>query len=455
MNPVSNALAPTVIQTLIEKGEFISAHASALQLFVQRPDDYELGVIFLRTAIFIERVDSVIAVLHDLSARIPPQTLHLLSFQAHLCCGHFSAAWQHLQQSGLAKESVAFHDCAFLIALQEHDLPAAMAHLTAIERQVDRPLQHFFKKFDIWKQQGRYADITQQLAMLQANVPPNFRIEHLHLRLWQAGVAHDLRQFERSVSITEQIIADVLATPLVPPLAQLANPAAPTTKPWTRQQQHQVVKDLERLTLMHDLPLFMVAGSLLSLVREGDFFLSDKDMDLGLLDGDFASVLRLLVDSGVFIDVSPSAYFVGFAQLRHRATGFMLDVTHYHERNQHIHAIWAHVSGEVFRETVFAKFALREACFPSLRCRVLIPDPPEPYLASLYGDWRTPDPYFDTVLAARNLSGVTRFLHSLAMIKMADAVVNQQWQKVKAGVTHLRAGGVHSALFTQIDNLNL
>ena len=80
---------------------------------------------------------------------------------------------------------------------------------------------------------------------------------------------------------------------------------------------------------MHQVPLFLVAGSVLALVREGDFFLSDKDIDLGVFDADFERATALLINSPYFDDVSPPNYFLGYTQLRHRATGFTVDVTRY------------------------------------------------------------------------------------------------------------------------------
>ncbi len=443
---MSNTLPPAVIHTLLANGEFIQAHASALALYAQQADNYELGLLFLQTANLIERADSVIAVLHDIANRIPPQTLHLLLFQAYLCDRNYPAAWQHLAQTGLAKESVAFHDCAFRIALQEHHLPAALAHLSAIEQLAERPLTHFFKKFEIFKLQGKYAEIAQHIAMLQQAIPANAQIEQQQLQLWQAGIAHSQHDFAHSLRITEQLIGAFINTPTSKAQAK------PAAKAWTRQRQHQVIKDIERLVLMHQLPLFMVAGSLLSLVREGDFFLSDKDIDLGLLDGDFAQVTDLLIKSGYFDDISPPNYFVGYTQLRHRATGFTVDVTRYHSEAEHIYATWGHISGEVLRQTRFAKFSLREQQFASLRCRLLIPAQTDQYLSSMYGDWRTPDPHFDTVIAACNLCALTPFLHSLSFIKIADALQSQRWIKAQSSIKHLHDHGFHSPLLNQLQS---
>lgn len=439
---------PAEIHRMYANGEFIQAHASALALYAQRPDSYEIGLLFLQTALCIERADSVIAVLQDIAEGIPAQTRHLLLFQAHMLNGDYAASWQHLAQTGLAKDSPAFHDCAFRIASQEHDLCAALEHLNSLERQLDRPLSHFFKKFEILKQQGRNAEIAQQITFLQQSIPGTATIEHQQLLLWRAGTLHNQHDFLRSILITTQLIADfVISAPSKP----ITN-AAQLVKPWTRRRQHQVIKDLERLIVMHQFPLFMVAGSLLSLVREGDFFLSDKDIDLGLLDGDFAQVIALLVKSRYFQDVSPPDYFVGYSQLRHRSTGFIVDVTRYHSKDEHIYATWGHTSGEALRQTRFTKFSLHEAFFPSLRCRLLIPDQTDSYLTSMYGDWRTPDPHFDTVVAACNLCEFTPFLHSLSFIKIADALQSQRFVKAKASIKHLHDCGFSSPLLDQLQS---
>ncbi len=446
---MSNTLTPAAVNALFEKNAFIEAYAAALALFAQQPGDYETGLIFLRTAIFIERVDGVIALLHDLSARVPPQSLHLLLFQAYLCDGQFKAAWQHLQQTGLPTNSMAFHDCAYRIHFQQYNLSAALEQLNAKERLGDCTLDHFLKKLEIFKLQGQFADSRQQLAMLQSSVPQSETKTRAQLQLWHAGIAHDEHDFALGLRITGQLIEDFLALPQV---EQRVN-VAMKTKPWTRQRQHQVIKDLEHLILLHALPMFMVAGSVLSLVREGDFFINDKDLDLGLLDADFEHATQLLIDSPHFDDISPANYFVGYKQLRHRATGLIVDVTHYQTNNEEVHAIWRHVSGEILRKTVFAKFALREAFFPSLRCRVLIPDQVETYLETLYGDWRTPDKNFDTVIAARNLSELTPFLLSLGFIKIADALHNDHYKKARSTVEHLQDNGYQHRLLTKIHEL--
>ena len=132
-------------------------------------------------------------------------------FQAQLCSGNGKAAWQHLHLAGLAENSVAFHECAFRIALQEHDLSAALLHLEALEQQSELPLAHFLKKFEIFKLQGAYSQIQQQIAFLQHRIAHDDRATHARLRLWQVGVAHNEHNFAQSLSLSEQLICELLA----------------------------------------------------------------------------------------------------------------------------------------------------------------------------------------------------------------------------------------------------
>ena len=442
------------IRMMCKNGEFIRAHSSALGLFIQQPQDYQLGLLLLQTAILIERVDTVIAVFHDLSPqtleKIPSQSRHLLLFQAYLCARQFGVAWEHLNASGLAKDSLAFHDCAYRIDFQELNLSSALHRLELMEQIGDRPLTHFMTKFEVLKLQANYQEISRQIHLLQSVIPQSQIMAHRQLQLWTAGLAHDASNFEASLQITEQVIADYIDSADVQRSGR--NGADAQAKAWTRQQQHLVVRDLERLILKHGLPMFMVAGSLLSLVREGDFFLSDKDMDVGLLDADFEQATQCLIDSAYFDDVSPPNYFVGFKQLRHRPTGFIVDVTHYLTDQDQVHAIWGHVSGAVLRQTSFPLFTLREEFFSNLRCRVLVPDQVDVYLASLYGDWRTPNRYFDTVVAACNLCELTPFLLSLSFMRIADALLSGRHLSASATVKHLTDHGFQSNLVTKIND---
>ncbi len=436
------------IQTQLQQGEFIAAHANASILLSKNPADHATGLLFLQTAIYVERLDNVGALLADLHGKIPSQMSALLNLQAKLHSGDFEGATRCLHESGLAENSLPFHDCAYRIAFQQHDLTKALAHLDAMERLSARPLDHFMTKFEILKLQGRYSVITDAIQQLLAQVPAEPISIRWHLRLWEAGIAHSELRFQDSVALSQSLIRDYLASPMT----QLAA-ANPPARPWTRRRQHQVMDDLERLVLTLKLPIFLAAGSLLALVRDGDFFASDKDIDLGVMDSTAEDVALSLVATGYFDDISPPGYFVGYKQMRHRRTGVIVDMGSYERTDSGWRASWRHSSGQVLREAVFPDFSIRSWDHPALRCRIPVPDDVDAYLSSTYGDWRTPDPLFDTVVAAHNLTGLTPFLNSLIHIRITQALFNNVRDTAKSSARHLQDRGFHSDLFERIHAL--
>lgn len=436
------------IQSQIRRGEFVAAHANALMLLNSHPADYAVGRLFLQTAFYAERVESVGALLADLRDGIPAQMSALLNLQANLHCGDFDGAQRCLQQSGLTENSLIFHDCAYRIAFRQHKLESALTHLDAMERFGARPLEHFLAKFEILKLQGRYPAITDAIQQLLPLVDAESVSARWQLKLWQAGIAHSELRFQDSVMLAQDLIGEYLASPMAQQTVD-----APPAKPWTRQRQHQVMADLERLILQHKLPVFLAAGSLLALVREGDFFASDKDIDLGVVEAGAEGVAQTLVASGYFDDISPPGYFIGYKQMRHRRTDFIVDIAQYQAVGEKLMACWRHPSGQVLREAVFPHFGLRDWDHLVLRCRIPVPDDLEAYLGSMYGNWRTPDPQFDTVIAACNLTGLTDFLLSLTQIRISHALLGNARNTAKALSGHLQKRGVHSELLECIDAL--
>jgi hypothetical protein len=78
-------------------------------------------------------------------------------------------------------------------------------------------------------------------------------------------------------------------------------------------------------------------------------------------------------------------------------------------------------------------------------------DHPESWLEALYGDWRTPDPDFDTVIGARNLRGFTLLTQCYALAR-----INNNWQhgnipKALSLIRHCLRHQPDNALFQQIE----
>jgi hypothetical protein len=165
-------------------------------------------------------------------------------------------------------------------------------------------------------------------------------------------------------------------------------------RPSFEEEAREALLDLHRELEPLGVQPFLISGTLLGYVREGDFIPWDKDIDLGVLSQEIASSdleaavaswprftakrldwtdrLRIDHDNGIKIDVFP----------------------HYPDGPDRV---WHDGTATRWWNT---PFGLRTVSF--LGVDQAVPDDPERYLEENYGDWRTPDPYFDARLDAPN-----------------------------------------------------
>lgn len=138
---------------------------------------------------------------------------------------------------------------------------------------------------------------------------------------------------------------------------------------------------------------FLISGTLLGCIREGNILGHDKDIDVGVMeDVPLPQLAQALRQSGRFL-VQHSVHDK-VLQVRH-ANGVLIDIfTHWLEDGL------LHHSGQKTGWTN-SPFGLKETEF--LGERFAIPDDPERYLAENYGDWRTPKKDYDTFSDTPNM----------------------------------------------------
>lgn len=150
---------------------------------------------------------------------------------------------------------------------------------------------------------------------------------------------------------------------------------------------------------------FLMSGTLLGIIRDGEFMAHDYDVDLGLLPGnDIESARQALDGSPTFA-----------AEVRHdrvvaeHTSGATLDVFLHVERDglywhrTEIHEWWNTPFDLVDHDVGDRTY--------------LIPDDPERYLDENYGSWRRPAPFYDISFDTPNRRyrhdpAALRFLHS-------------------------------------------
>ena len=133
--------------------------------------------------------------------------------------------------------------------------------------------------------------------------------------------------------------------------------------------------------------IFLISGTLLGFIRNGDFLTHDTDLDVGIFDGfDPLALRRVIWATGCFtIMPQRSPHCI---RVRH-VNGTPIDIfTHYRTTDDYWH-------GGVKVSWHNTPFGLKPADFNGIS--IWIPDDPERYLEENYGiDWRKPKRSFDS-----------------------------------------------------------
>ncbi|MCR4666338.1 MAG: tetratricopeptide repeat protein [Desulfovibrio sp.] len=160
-----------------------------------------------------------------------------------------------------------------------------------------------------------------------------------------------------------------------------------------KESARQALADLITSTRQSNLELFLISGSLLGFLREGDFLEHDTDLDTGIFAGFDQSLLKKAIyNAGCFIIMPQRSQHC--LRVLH-VNGIYIDIfTHYRDSEDYWHS-GVKVSWHN------SPFALRRENFKGLE--ILIPDPPEKYLEENYGmDWTIPKQNFDSALDCPN-----------------------------------------------------
>lgn len=181
-----------------------------------------------------------------------------------------------------------------------------------------------------------------------------------------------------------------------------------------------------------NVPFFLAYGTLLGIVRDGDLLPHDKDMDVGLPAD---------VDREWLIDQLCSNY--GFSRsslplpnkeidhwnisVVHKETDITIDLFFFIPDGGDLISGIYHLPHPLYWR--FSRFETSEIEYLGHAWQV--PNPPERYLAEIYGsDWQVPDPYFDSLI-----SGCNRNPESLdvaicfALNRLYDRMDRGEWKK--------------------------
>lgn len=177
-------------------------------------------------------------------------------------------------------------------------------------------------------------------------------------------------------------------------------------------------------------PFYLMAGTLLGLVRDGDLMSHDKDIDLALpYESDRDAVAALFLESGYFSvprrpEVPANDPLWAFGVV-HDASGITIDLFFARNEPDGVRFGFGLAPRQVFGKV--RPFQIGTLEWSGRQWPV--PMPPEQYLEDIYGaDWRRPDPYFDTVLSnsCRCPESLPRAINH-GLLRLADALKNGDW----------------------------
>lgn len=159
---------------------------------------------------------------------------------------------------------------------------------------------------------------------------------------------------------------------------------------------------------------FPFAGTLLGIEREGKLLEFDKDIDIAVWVTSLDACSKILKENG-WRSVQKGIAYRNYSDYVHDESGITLDVCGLEHRNDH--QIVGGFSlpeypAEYQRVSVFPAFELTQR--NTLQGDVWYPGQPEKILTAFYGDWRTPNPLWDTVISALNLEKFTLLVRCYA-----------------------------------------
>ncbi|MBB1487242.1 tetratricopeptide repeat protein [Oceanospirillum sediminis] len=149
---------------------------------------------------------------------------------------------------------------------------------------------------------------------------------------------------------------------------------------------------------------FLTGGALLGMEREGCLLPFDRDLDIAVPHQEIPQAARLLLSNGWEKVVLPMPMLTPLP-FKHKATGIVLDIyaVEIEEGTGNvISGTWMKgIPWEWQRVIVFpGPLSLHIEVRPEGKVWTL--DDKDSWLSALYGDWRTPDPYFSTPVCAYN-----------------------------------------------------
>lgn len=437
--PSTADLPATSVNSLLCSGRYGEAFALALIRCAEQPGSVDTATDLTNAAICAERADEVIPILESRRAALDPIAYARLQARLALACGATMAA--RAQADALASTPAATLDRLAIesaAAEQVGALDQAIAILREREGAIGNiPFAWLPQRWQLQCRLGRSNLVLDETARIVADIPASFIAERRTVGLHRAQAFLAALRFDESIAQSLALIKDFAAG------APLPATGLPVVRLETRRKQRRVAGDLEWLIIAHRLPVVIVAGTLLTLARDGDFHAHDPDFDLAVVPpATSEEVTGHLLASGLFRPQRRSVECGSFRTLNHIPTGTAVDVIEFRLEDGRFVSTWQHASGVVLRRSAVPRFGIAPMFHPGIQRRLPVPDDIDGVLSATYGDWRTPDAHFDTLVCSPAILEDTGYLRSIAAVRLADALLAGNTGMARHLAGHLESVGV-------------
>jgi tetratricopeptide (TPR) repeat protein len=310
---------------------------------------------------------------------------------------------------------------------------------------------------------GDYGKAIDQLTALDPqNNTLAFQIDLARCLCKQGESLASIARLDRAIELliasqnpSEAFSADALQG------AGVRHDGAKAEKSFDVNKAARALSDLTRMANEKGTPVFLVSGTLLGYVREGQLLAHDKDIDVGIVGWENQYELCMALQETGLFTVS-TQYLKGkdtyYIAIKHNDTGMWIDVFVYHPQGSH----W--VTGVDFffgyRQTfAFTPFELQEIEF--LGVKMQAPANAELNLTENYGNWRVPDASYLSHLESPSTMDKGNLSYMItARMSMLSACLTKKNLKIEKILSLMRVhqqmpGAMPEELMTKIEAAHL
>ena len=267
---------------------------------------------------------------------------------------------------------------------------------------------------------NRIADVLIYAAEIYAHAQTDFHKAYWAHVLGTANfISLDLSAAHVNFTCTLNHLMVLAKTGKVPPQREKATTQEPGGNVFVSGEAEKLLWTICAELAKLGIPAFPYAGTLLGLVRNGSLLDFDKDLDIAVWMESWEACCAVLEEAG-WTRSSMRIEYANYRDYVHPELGITIDVCGLQTREQRIvggFSLPDHPA-EYQRVSVFPQFDLiqRSTDYGA----VWFPRQPEKILTAFYGDWRTPNPNWDTVISARNLESFTLLVRCYGYHRLAQ-----------------------------------